>query len=149
MLLHYWVRKSRNGQPASRCKSCSTEANREWREANPSHEKKRYAKEKVQVRERHLVRKYGVDLNIYNQMLDQQNGKCAIYEKLEKDEVHEVLHVDHCHDTGQVRGLLCRNCNHVLGLMKDDPLLVRRAAKYLEAVPQIPELIGKAIMEAA
>lgn len=147
-LSEYWTRKSRKGnQPASRCKLCSMDANREWRKANPDCEKIRYAKQKKETRERHLVRKYGVNLSMYDAMIIAQGGKCAICGKLEKDESYGVLHVDHCHKTGMVRGLLCRNCNHVLGLMQDNPNLMRLAASYVER-PQIPELIGNAILDA-
>ena len=122
------------------------QANTEWRAANPDHEKKRYAKQKVETRERHLVRKYGVDLAAYDEMLSAQYGKCAICGKLGCKESYGVLHVDHCHATGIVRGLLCRNCNHVLGLMQDDPERMRAAAAYVER-SQIPELIGNAILK--
>jgi hypothetical protein len=131
-LSDYWMRKTRGGQQAaSRCKVCSTEENRKWRAANPDHEKLRYARERVQTRERHLVRKYGVDLSAYSAMLEDQAGACAICGKPDTAEHHGVLHVDHCHSTGAVRGLLCRNCNHVLGLMKDGATLMDKAAEYL------------------
>jgi hypothetical protein len=42
------------------------------------------------------------------------------------------MHLDHCHQSGQVRGVLCRNCNVALGLMADNPERLRRAAEYLE-----------------
>lgn len=150
-ITEYWQRKTRQGrQPASRCKPCSTQANRDWRKKKPDYEKRRYQASKLETRERHLVRKYGVDLAAYDQMLTKQNGKCAICSKLARQENYGVLHVDHCHKTGAVRGLLCRNCNHVLGLMNDNPDLVRAAANYLDTplVPQIPEMIGRAILEA-
>jgi hypothetical protein len=44
----------------------------------------------------------------------------------------ERMHLDHCHQSGQVRGVLCRNCNVALGLMADNPERLRRAAEYLE-----------------
>ena len=144
----FWIRKTRKApQPASRCKPCSNAVNSEWRKADPDRERRRYAATRVETRERHLVRKYGVDLAAYAAMLADQNGACAICGKLEASETHGVLHVDHCHTTGAVRGLLCRNCNHVLGLMRDDAALLIRAAEYLQS-PQIPELIGRAILEA-
>lgn len=49
-----------------------------------------------------------------------------------KNNHSEKLVVDHCHDTGQVRKLLCQNCNRALGLMQDSPKLLRRGAEYIE-----------------
>lgn len=148
-LTEFWWRRDRE-QPASRCKVCSTEANRLWRRRNPEYEKRRYQAERVQTRERHLVRKYGVDLAQYERMLKAQEGRCAICGCEEKTQHNGVFHVDHCHKTGAVRGLLCRGCNHVLGHLKDDPELLRNAISYLASpsVPQIPELIGRAILQA-
>ena len=45
---------------------------------------------------------------------------------------NKSLHIDHCHVTGKVRGVLCPECNHMLGKAKDNPVLLRRAADYLE-----------------
>lgn len=61
-------------------------------------------------------------------MLDRQGGACAICLQVRT----ETLHVDHCHATGAVRGLLCGACNRALGLLNDDPGLIRRAADYLD-----------------
>lgn len=130
-LSEYWVRKSRGGQPASRCKPCSVEANREWRKINPDYEKERYQREKVETRERHLIRKYGVNLADYKAMLADQGGVCAICGRPENGEHYSVLHVDHCHTTGRVRGLLCRGCNHMLGHIKDDSGVFLKAVEYL------------------
>lgn len=140
----FWTR--RDGRPASRCKACSVEANRAWRASKPDYERLRYAGQKTETRERHLVRKYGVDLAGYAAMLAAQNGACAICGASEQSQKDGVFHVDHCHATGRVRGLLCRGCNHMLGHLKDDPEKLRRAIEYL--VPQIPELIGRAILAA-
>ena len=148
-LTEYHVRKSRGGQPASRCKSCSRDAHREWRRKQPDYDKRRYQVVKVETRERHLVRKYGVGLADYNAMLAAQGGKCAICYATEASQRYGVLHVDHCHKTGAVRGLLCRGCNHMLGVVNDEPAALARAIAYLGvSVPQIPELIGRAILEA-
>ena len=148
-LSEYWIRRTRKGeQPASRCKPCSNQINKEWRASNPDYEKRRYQETKEYCREKHLKRKYGVDLNKYSEMLCAQSGKCAICGKLESDEFHGVLHVDHCHETQVVRGLLCRNCNHVLGLFEDNPKRLEASLEYLANPPaQIPEIIGRAIMD--
>lgn len=126
------------------CKDCTRAANRAWRSSRPNYEKERYQRTRVETRQRHLVRKYGVSLADYERMLVAQGGRCAICECVEASQHNGVFHVDHCHATGAVRGLLCRGCNHVLGHVKDDPEVLKRAIAYL--VPQIPELIGNAIL---
>ena len=148
-LTEFHVRKSRGGQPASRCKTCSREAQRTWRSKQTDYEKRRYQIVKVETRERHLVRKYGVTLADYDAMLAAQDGKCAVCLTTPETQRYGVFHVDRCHASGAVRGLLCRGCNTVLGVVNDDPAALARAIAYLGVtVPQIPELIGRAIMQA-
>ena len=146
-ITEFWIRRDR-GTPASRCKPCSSEAQKAWRRSKPTYERDRYQANRVETRERHLVRKYGVTLATYDDMLAAQGGLCAICGTTEDTQHNRVFHVDHCHTTGRVRGLLCRGCNHVLGHLKDDPSKLERAIAYLGVVPQIPEMIGRAIMAA-
>ena len=61
----------------------------------------------------------------YDKLLEEQSGCCAICEKNEK------LHVDHDHNTGEVRGLLCGSCNLAIGLMRDNYKIAEAAATYL------------------
>ena len=97
-------------------------------EANPAHD-----------RERHLVRKYGVDLGAYERLFAAQDGKCAICRRSQE----RAFDVDHCHSTGAVRGLLCTNCNRMVGHAHDDPGRLDAAAAYLRAFPQVAaEVIG-------
>ncbi len=70
--------------------------------------------------------KYDLSLEQYEQMLIDQNNQCYICNAEEK------LVIDHCHESGKVRGLLCNHCNLVLGHAKDNPALLRLAANYLE-----------------
>lgn len=70
-------------------------------------------------------------LEDYEKMSDLQNGKCAICG--EKKE----LHVDHDHETGMIRGLLCGNCNRAIGIMKDDKNLLIKAIEYLCGVNDV------------
>jgi 5-methylcytosine-specific restriction endonuclease McrA len=147
-LTEFHVRKTRSGQPASRCKTCSRDAQRAWRSKQTDYDKRRYQVVKVETRERHLVRKYGVTLADYDAMLAAQGGKCAVCLTTPDTQRYGVFHVDHCHTSGAVRGLLCRGCNNVLGVVNDDPAALARAIAYLGVtVPQIPELIGHAILK--
>lgn len=77
------------------------------------------------IRERRLVNTYGLDLKGYNSMLAAQQGRCAICNE------EAVLVVDHDHQTGVTRKLLCVNCNIALGHLKDDVERVMSAAAYL------------------
>lgn len=73
---------------------------------------------------------YGITLTQYEQMLTEQNGQCKICGT--SDPGDKSFHVDHCHMTQRVRGLLCFNCNVGLGKFKDNVMLLREAALYLE-----------------
>lgn len=80
---------------------------------------------------------YGIDLAEYNRMFAEQKGVCAACGFPEtridrKTKKQKKLHVDHCHKTGRVRGLLCNNCNSALGLLKDDPARVAGLLAYAE-----------------
>ncbi len=131
----------------ARCLACTSAAAKAWRKTVPDYEKSRYRAQVVETRERHLIRKYGVTLDDYQRMLTVQDGRCAICKCEEHTQHYRVFHVDHCHATGRVRGLLCGGCNHILGHLKDDANKMRSAIAYLEA-PQVVEVIGRAIMAA-
>jgi len=81
-------------------------------------------------------RRFGLTRKIYQEMFQNQDGKCAIC----KSEIASYdingkikrLYVDHSHSTGKVRGLLCNNCNTAIGHLRDSPELLRKAAQYLE-----------------
>lgn len=82
-------------------------------------------------KEYNLKRKYGINLEKYNQLLKKQNNCCAICDK-HKDEFKINLAVDHNHITGEIRGLLCSYCNrYVIGRHRDGNLL-RKMAAYVE-----------------
>lgn len=79
--------------------------------------------------------KYGVGVLFVRELLEAQSGVCAIcktegFKMLEGH--YSGLNLDHCHNTGQVRGLLCHNCNRGLGLFKDNTDYLRSAISYLE-----------------
>ena len=90
------------------------------------HNKKLKARNKAHpeiLRAQHLKSKYGITQNDYDEMYLAQEGKCSICGKEEK------LEVDHNHDTGNVRGLLCKSCNMTLA---HDANWMRAALAYLE-----------------
>jgi hypothetical protein len=75
-------------------------------------------------------RQYGITLADYEKMFGEQEGKCAICGN--SDEVEgRRLAIDHCHDSGKVRGLLCGKCNRGLGLFYDNKDLLKNAISYL------------------
>ena len=80
---------------------------------------------------------FGITAHKYIEMLDAQGGLCLICDKPERatdgnsGKVRDMA-IDHCHKTLKVRGLLCSNCNRGVGLMCDDPNILRKAADYLE-----------------
>lgn len=78
-----------------------------------------------------LERTYGITAEEYEQILIQQNRVCWICGGTVKSR-RGKLHVDHNHDTGEVRGLLCINCNRGLGNFRDSIELLKRAIEYLD-----------------
>ena len=83
-------------------------------------------------KERKLLDRYGINYQDYLRMLDEQNDCCAICDiHIDNYSQYRHFHVDHCHTTGAVRGLLCFSCNTAIGLLGDDPEKTDRATKYL------------------
>lgn len=74
-----------------------------------------------------LRRVYGLQPEDYTRMYEEQGGVCAVCRR----DYGPVLDVDHDHDTGEVRGLLCGPCNRALGLLQDSPEVVRSLAGYI------------------
>lgn len=82
-----------------------------------------------------FIKNFGITLEHYNRLYAEQRGVCAICEKPETLIVRGVpynLAVDHCHVTGRVRGLLCRDCNQGIGKFHDTVALFARATSYLQ-----------------
>lgn len=114
------------------CNSCYKA---EWRNDNPGRDVAA-AKNRLEVdpdtkRRSYLLGRYGLSVEQYNSLLDRQNGVCAICRKIDGD---ISLSVDHDHQTGEVRGLLCSLCNKGLGHFDDNPQLLQEAINYLTSV---------------
>lgn len=80
---------------------------KDWRKKNKD-------KIKIQRRNALLKHRYGITLDDYNKLLEKQNNCCALC-KRHKDEFTRSMHVDHDHNTGKIRGILCGHCNSKLG----------------------------------
>ena len=76
------------------------------------------------------MKRYGINQLDYTKMLEAQDHSCAIC-GTEDPSPKKYLCVDHNHDTGEVRGLLCHSCNTGLGMFKDDPNNLLKANEYL------------------
>ena len=111
-----WSVANRHGM-RNRCKECS----------------KAYQKTpegKASSRNARMKRHYGIDQARYEQMLAAQGGKCAICPATEPGG-NGRWHVDHDHDTGEVRGLLCYRCNVGIGHLRHSPAIMLSAVKYV------------------
>ena len=113
-----------------------------WREKNKEKirlsrkpkQKVERKKKYINKKDRELTKKFGITLSSFEEMMINQESKCAICgieEAVYKKILNQTLAVDHCHKTGKIRGLLCGNCNRALGLFKDNIDTLKQAIIYL------------------
>ncbi|MEW2811425.1 endonuclease VII domain-containing protein [Streptomyces massasporeus] len=95
----------------------------------------------VQGRQGHLKRQYGITEAERDGLIASQGGVCCICLSALPE------HVDHCHKTGRVRGVLCFSCNAALGQFKDRPDAIRRAAAYVEGIAWKPTLVAPGVYQ--
>lgn len=108
---------------------------------------KRYQARAEDVRIRYLKWAYDLDAEEYDEMLERQGGGCAVCGLKPERTDSRSLHVDHCHTTKVVRGILCNNCNSGIGQFKDDVARLRAAADYLEAFQRQLEARGVTVAD--
>jgi len=118
--------KRRNTKDRRRgvCKDCQSTYTKKYRERN-----------KDKVKDSQLMSVYGITLAERDSMFEEQDGECAICKReMVRDRGPAENHccIDHDHDSGKVRGLLCLKCNTGIGMLKDNPKVLRAAADYLE-----------------
>jgi hypothetical protein len=87
-----------------------------------------------------LLRTFGITQEQYEEMFRRQNGRCGICQKRHKPYKNgkgkvRNLSVDHDHETGKVRGLLCNRCNMALGMLGDTQDGLKAALRYLRSHP--------------
>lgn len=96
---------------------------KKWREKNPDYHKHHW-----------LKRKYGISPEQFNQMLSEQDSKCAICFS-----ILDAPYVDHNHSTGQIRGLLCPACNFAIGSFRESETTLLSAIEYLRKYNNIAQ----------
>ncbi len=102
----------------------NTENAKKYRERHPE-----------RLKDRRLKLYYGITLEDYNKMLQEQNGVCSICKEMETRLICGkivMLSVDHDHKTGKVRGLICNKCNRLLGFVNDNTKLLEEVINYLK-----------------
>ena len=102
------------------CKTCKVKANRRYLHKNPD--------KAAKWKRENKVRSYGISVEQYQQMISNQDNKCAICGNTSD----RALDIDHCHTTGKVRGLLCSYCNKAIGMFKDNYEYLEAAIDYLK-----------------
>jgi hypothetical protein len=104
-----------------RCKACAAQDTRDWN-----------IKNKTSARERYLQRKYNMGENEYDAMLLSQNNMCLLCgTEFSSTWGADAPVVDHCHTHGNVRGILCNECNRGLGYFHDNKETLMNAIRYL------------------
>lgn len=147
-----------NGRLTSWCRPCHIKATDEYRSRDPQRWKayqKQYRSERREqmvkysqayklrhpdrVRDQWYRTNYGIGLAQYEAMLADQGGRCAACQEVPPSDAKKasqrMLNVDHDHETGEVRGLLCSRCNRILGFAEDRPAVLLALVAYLDGGP--------------
>lgn len=132
----FYFRNKKRGTLRADCKACVVARSNRSHALNPQRSKRSlarfHAKHPRYQKNYDLQRNYGIDLAAFDRMRDAQNYACAICERPEAALPRRTLVVDHDHDSGHVRGLLCATCNTGIGHFADDPARMRNAIHYME-----------------
>ena len=133
-----WVRQIERYRSDEEYREQIKEKNRQWGKANREHlraynsQPERRESNRRVTRDINLRVNYGITLNQYEGLHSAQGGRCALCgSESSANKRHEALCVDHCHDSGSIRGLLCKPCNTGLGCFRDSPELMTKAIQYL------------------
>jgi hypothetical protein len=118
------------------CRSCGVEkplSEYHIRRDNGKHRNDCIECQRDKKNEKQYKELYGISLSDYDKLFEAQGGTCAFCHLPQHDPRKNRLCVDHDHETGEVRGLLCSNCNVGLGLFKDDERILINAIRYLRS----------------
>jgi len=122
-LVRFKLDKTRKDGRSSWCKRCHSKQTLIYQQRSENTAKVSKNKNKYRLK------MYGLNEDSYNALLKNQDYKCKICGK--KNDNDKTLSIDHCHETGRVRGLLCIRCNSGIGFLKDNPSLAAEALFYL------------------
>lgn len=130
---YFYQHKSKKDGLDSWCKQCEKKRHQS-KKFRITHKKgvekyRRSEKGKEAYRKGRYKRSYGITLDDYDKMFEQQNGVCAICGEI--NDGGRRLCVDHDHKTNKIRGLLCGNCNKALGFVKEDIVILSKIANYI------------------
>ena len=124
----FYKAKERKDGYRSTCKACCFLQHRDWYRKSST---KRRQQTKDEIRASNLKKKYGITIEEYEELVQAQNSTCAICGTDDPGRRLANWAIDHCHETGKVRGLLCHQCNMGLGSFKDNGYILVNAIKYL------------------
>jgi hypothetical protein len=128
-------RKCRESIPRNRERIRAYHASPENRERKNAARRVSAGPQRVEANRRNNLRRYGITPERFDEMSAEQGGTCALCGGTPRPDGVKAasrLHVDHDHETGAVRRLLCNGCNRGLGYLQDSPELLRMAADYVE-----------------
>lgn len=143
-LKSFYKRRDRVNGYKSQCISCSNKESKNYYNNNRKKRieyRRRYQKlNPKKVKDTQIKYKYGITIEKFDQMYQKQGGVCKIC-GMEETAIHNktkkirALCIDHNHVSGEIRGLLCSECNRMLGRARDNPLILIKGAKYLGNKP--------------
>jgi hypothetical protein len=120
---NFYKNRAKKDGHSDECKSCGRVRNRKHYVNN----KEKWHASTERSRRRRL---YGMEEGDYEKLLEKQKGRCAIC-GTDTPTGRGKFHIDHCHSSGVVRGLLCSRCNQAIGLLQEDEHILTRALEYV------------------
>ena len=116
------------------CIECRREKELAYHHKHKNDETKSYKYDKAKDKNKKLMSAYNITFEEYKTMIEVQDYKCCICgDILNTDLKKRLAPVDHCHKTGRIRGILCKDCNVGLGSFKDDIDVMNSAIQYIAA----------------